>query len=178
MTLRRAHLAALCLLVLPLALARADDDDEGHGARRAAMPAVYVEECGSCHVPYPAHGLPAASWRGLMDGLAQHFGTDASLEPAQAAVIRGWLRANAGTRPADRTAPLRITRMPWFLHEHDEVPAALWRSPAVKSPTNCAACHRGADRGVYSEHEVRLPRAMPSQPRPFPVHIPPGEPTP
>lgn len=178
---RRAHLAALCLLALPLSLSLSPasaDDDEARGARRAPMPAVYVEECGGCHAPYPAYGLPAASWRGLMDGLDRHFGTDASLVPAQAATIRGWLVANAGTRPADRAAPLRITRMRWFLHEHDEVPAALWRSPAVKSPANCTACHRGADRGAYSEHDVRLPRATPPRTGPSPARLPAGEPNP
>ncbi|MFZ5636938.1 MAG: diheme cytochrome c [Pseudomonadota bacterium] len=177
MKLRPAHVATLCLLLLPLPPAGADDD-ETRGTRRAPMPAVHVEECGGCHAPYPAYGLPADAWRGLMDGLDRHFGSDASLEPAQAATIRGWLIANAGTRPADRAAPLRITRTPWFRHEHDEVPAALWRSPAVKSPANCGACHRGAESGVYSEHDVRLPRTTSSNPRPSPTRFPAGEPNP
>ena len=167
---RRSRIGfAVVLSALPLALllasasapVRADDDedDEGRHAARAPMPAVYVEECGSCHVPYPARGLPAASWRALMAGLDRHFGNDASLAPAQANAIRAWLVAGAGTRPADPAAPLRLTRAPWFVREHREVPAPLWRSPAVKSATNCAACHRGAERGVFSEHDVRLPRA-------------------
>ena len=149
------------LLVLASAPVRADDDEDDEGRRpvRAPMPAVYVEECGSCHVPYPARGLPASSWRALMAGLDRHFGNDASLAPAQADAIRGWLLAGAGTRPADPAAPLRLTRAPWFVREHREVPAPLWRSPAVKSAANCAACHRGAERGVFSEHDVRLPRA-------------------
>lgn len=167
---RRSPIAfAATLVALPLALllvmasapVRADDDEDDEGRRpvRAPMPAVYVEECGSCHVPYPARGLPASSWRALMAGLDRHFGNDASLAPAQADAIRGWLLAGAGTRPADPAAPLRLTRAPWFVREHREVPAPLWRSPAVKSAANCAACHRGAERGVFSEHDVRLPRA-------------------
>ncbi len=167
---RRSPIAfAATLVALPLALllvmasapVRADDDEDDESRRpvRAPMPAVYVEECGSCHVPYPAHGLPASSWRALMAGLDRHFGNDASLAPAQADAIRGWLLAGAGTRPADPAAPLRLTRAPWFVREHREVPAPLWRSPAVKSAANCAACHRGAERGVFSEHDVRLPRA-------------------
>jgi mono/diheme cytochrome c family protein len=161
--------AASGLLALPFALllavasapVRADDDEDDEGRRpaRAPMPAVYVEECGSCHVPYPARGLPASSWRALMAGLDRHFGNDASLAPAQADTIRGWLIAGAGTQPVDRAASLRLTRAPWFVREHREVPAPLWRSTAVKSAANCAACHRGAERGVFSEHDVRLPRA-------------------
>lgn len=165
---------AIALPMLPLALlialasapVRADDDEDDEGRRpvRAPMPAVYVEECGSCHVPYPARGLPASSWRTLMAGLDRHFGNDASLSPVQADAIRGWLIAGAGAQPADRAAPLRLTRAPWFVREHREVPTPLWRSPAVKSAANCAACHRGAERGVFSEHDVRLPRASPPSP--------------
>lgn len=165
----RARIAfAAALTALPLALllalaaapARADDDEGDDDRRpvRAPMPAVYVEECGSCHVPYPARGLPASSWRALMGGLDRHFGNDASLAPAQVDAIRRWLLAGAGARPADPAAPLRLTRAPWFVREHREVPMPLWRSAAVKSATNCAACHRGAERGVFSEHDVRLPR--------------------
>lgn len=149
------------LLVLASAPVRADDDEDDEGRRppRMPVPAVYVEECGSCHVPYPARGLPAASWRALMAGLDRHFGNDASLTLAQADTIRGWLIAGAGTQPVDPAASLRLSRAPWFVREHREVPAPLWRSPAVKSAANCAACHRGAERGVFSEHDVRLPRA-------------------
>jgi mono/diheme cytochrome c family protein len=169
---RRSRIAfTVALLALPLALlfllasapVRADDDEDDEGRRpvRAPMPAVYVEECGSCHVPYPARGLPASSWRALMAGLGRHFGNDASLAPAQADTIRNWLVAGAGTQPVDPAMPLRLTRSPWFIREHREVPTPLWRSPAVKSAANCAACHRGAERGTFSEHDVRLPRASP-----------------
>ncbi len=172
---RRSRSAfAIALLALPLALpfvlasapVRADDDEDDDGRRppRRPMPSLYVEECGSCHVPYPARGLPASSWRALMAGLDRHFGNDASLSLAQTDTIRSWLVAGAGSQPADPAAPLRLTRAPWFVREHREVPAPLWRSPAVKSAANCAACHRGAERGVFSEHDVRLPRASSRSP--------------
>jgi mono/diheme cytochrome c family protein len=169
---RRSRSAfAIALLALPLALpfvlaasapVRADDeDDDGRRPPRRPMPSLYIEECGSCHVPYPARGLPASSWRALMAGLDRHFGNDASLSLAQTDTLRSWLVAGAGSQPAEPAAPLRLSRAPWFVREHREVPASLWRSPAVKSAANCAACHRGAERGVFSEHDVRLPRASP-----------------
>ena len=167
MSRRSRNAFAVALLALPLVLAfapaRADDDEDDEGRRpmRVPMPALYVEECGSCHVPYPARGLPASSWRALMAGLDRHFGNDASLSIAQTDTLRSWLVAGAGSQPADQAAPQRLTRAPWFVREHREVPASLWRSPAVKSAANCAACHRGAERGVFSEHDVRLPRASP-----------------
>ena len=42
--------------------------------------------------------------------------------------------------------------------EHDEVPAALWKSAAVKGPANCAACHTRAEDGDYAERSLRLPK--------------------
>jgi hypothetical protein len=139
-------------------------DDDAVSMRREPMPSVYVEECGSCHVPYPPSGLPAASWKTLMDGLDRHFGSDATLAPEAAGTIRRWLQTNAGRGVANRAEPLRITRTAWFLQEHDDVPVATWRSPAVKSAANCIACHGGAERGDFSEHDVRIPRASPPRP--------------
>ncbi len=98
-------------------------------------------ECGSCHVAYPPQLLPAPAWRRIIAGLDKHFGTDASLEPAAAAEIGAFLErhAAAGRRAGAQT--LRITESAWFRHEHDEVPAAAWKRPTVKSAANCAACH-------------------------------------
>ena len=165
MNRKRIAAALLFAMILPFgAFAAGDDDDNERSSRRAPMPAIYLEECGGCHVPYPASGLPAAPWDALMGGLDRHFGSDASLAPQDAGTIRSWLRANAGRGAANRAEPLRITRTAWFLHEHDEIPVATWRSPAVKSAANCAACHRGAERGDFSEHDVRIPRASPPRP--------------
>ncbi len=149
------------LLALPSTAVRADEEEHDGGARRGPPPAVYINECGACHAPYPASGLPTASWRTMMDTLDRHFGSDASLAPAEATVVRDWLRTNAGRHAANPAAPLRITRTAWFLHEHDELPASLRRSQVVGSAADCGGCHRGADRGVYSEHDVRLPRVSP-----------------
>jgi mono/diheme cytochrome c family protein len=165
MNSKRIAAALLCAMMLPFgAFAAGDDDVDERPANRAPMPAVYAEECGGCHVPYPASGLPAVSWDALMAGLDRHFGSDASLAPQDAGTIRRWLRTNAGRCAANRTEPLRITRTAWFLREHDEIPVAAWRSSAVKSAANCAACHRGAERGEFSEHDVRIPRVSPPRP--------------
>jgi len=140
--------------------ARADDD----GAARAVplLPA-YRQECGACHAPYPPGLLPAASWQRLMTGLPRHFGTDASLDPAMQASLAAWLNANAGRSKKVRRDPApppedRLTRAAWFQREHREVGAANWKLPAVKSPSNCMACHPRADQGDFDEHQVRIPR--------------------
>lgn len=128
--------------------------------RQQPLPAVYQDECGSCHLAYPPDLLGAGDWRALLGGLARHFGSDASLEPARTKEIADFLSAHAGRRTSGGGEP-RITTSDWFRREHrdghDGLSAALWKSPAVGSPANCAACHRQAAAGDFSERNLRLP---------------------
>lgn len=176
--------AAALLAAAPLAGAEGhggwwSDGEHRHGNgegrhARAAMPATvpkaYTQECASCHTAYPPGMLPAASWQRIMNGLSHHYGTDASIDPANVRLLAGWLRQNAGTDRRTATPPPqdRITRTAWFEHKHREIPAGVWRLASVKSPANCTACHRGAERGVFSEHDLRVPAGMtPAQQRAF-----------
>lgn len=144
-------------LLLALGAASAARADAG---RAAPLLPQYQQECAACHVAYPPGLLPAASWQRLMNTLPRHFGTDASLEPAAAKSLSGWLVANAarGRRAGEAPPEDRITRSAWFVREHDEVPAATWKLPAVKSAAQCAACHTQADQGDFRERNIRLPR--------------------
>jgi hypothetical protein len=117
-------------------------------------------ECGSCHVAYPPKLLPAETWRRIMAQLDRHFGSDASVDAAAAAEIGAYLeRYSASQR---RTGPLsdslRITETRWFVHEHDEISAAVWTLPAVKSAANCTACHTAAEQGDFRKRNIRMPR--------------------
>lgn len=136
---------------------RAGDDQRGPSV--ALLP-KYKQECAACHVAFPPGMLPADSWRRLMSNLPHHYGTDASLDPATVSELATWLGANSGTYKRVREAPPedRITNSAWFIRKHDEVPAAVWKRPAVKSAANCAACHTQADQGNFNEHTVRIPR--------------------
>lgn len=124
---------------------------------------VVQEECGSCHLAYAPSMLPARSWQRMMGDLKNHFGDDASLDPALAAKISAYLAANAadtgGARygekltrglPANGT-PLRITELPKWVREHRKVPDWEWRHKDVRTKANCAACHTAADRGYYND---------------------------
>lgn len=135
---------------------------------RFPLSAAYEEECGSCHVAYPPQLLPSRSWKAIMAGLDKHFGSDAGLEPVKAREINDFLTANAG-RSAKLDVPggnggvnLKITETPWFKRKHrdghDGITATVWKSPAVRSPSNCSACHPKASEGNYSEEEIRIPR--------------------
>lgn len=118
--------------------------------------AIYRAECGSCHVAYPPALLGAGAWREIMRGLDRHFGSDASLGEPAYAQIKAYLEAGAG-RAGSAASTLRVSDTAWFRKEHREVDAATWKSPAVKSPANCGACHRQAERGDFSERNLRMP---------------------
>jgi Dihaem cytochrome c len=139
-------------------LAHADD---GGPRNRVPLLPLYQQECSACHVAYPPGLLPAASWKRLAGDLRHHFGTDATLDAATLTPLSTWLQANAasGRRAGDAPPPQdRITRSAWFVREHDEVAAEVWKRTAVRSAANCAACHTGAEQGDFSEHRIHIPR--------------------
>jgi hypothetical protein len=148
--------AALALALLAWSSAATADDDR----RRAAVPhfAPYQQECAACHIAYPPGLLPATSWRRLTGTLDRHFGVDASLDAATTASLAAWLATHAA--PSSLAAPPqdRITRSAWFVRKHDEVPAGRWTLPAVKSASNCGACHTHANEGDFDERWIRMPR--------------------
>lgn len=163
---RLALLMLTLLLALgALGLAQADDDDEAgsvHQQRQTSAPMLplYKQECAACHLAYAPQLLPAASWQRLMNNLPQHFGTDASLEPAQVQALSKWLALNAATTTRRAQVPPqdRITRSAWFIREHDEVPLSTWKRASIKSASNCMACHTQAEQGNFNEHFIRIPK--------------------
>jgi len=172
------HVVAITLLATGLSVtaAQADDDhDEKRGDRHsskyggenrgkplqpAQSNAKFQQECSSCHLAYAPGFLPAESWRKVMNGLDKHFGTDASVDTQDKQEITDFLVKNSSNRWSAPTSPLRITESAWFKSKHDthEVPAAVWKYPQVKSPSNCAACHTQAERGSFSERDIKIPR--------------------
>ncbi len=139
----------------------------------AANPvAQWKAECTSCHMAYPPGYLPERSWLKLMSGLDRHFGENAELDAATVKVITNYLVSNSAERSSDRHAgrflgsiaadavPLRITETTYFRRKHDahEINPAVWKLPKVGSPANCIACHSGAEKGDFSERNVKIPR--------------------
>ncbi|WJW74300.1 diheme cytochrome c [Thiohalobacter sp. IOR34] len=159
-------------------IALGDDDDEGFFRRSwgaAAPPGVavvdnrlYREECGSCHMAYPPGLLPAPSWERLMAALDDHFGENAELPERERTIILNYLLDAAAGRSNYRVSnkmlrgmkepPLRISELPYFRHEHREIPQRLVSGNSrVRSLSNCDACHTRADQGSFSEHEIHIP---------------------
>ena len=169
----RTYLPALvlALTVGGTVVLLASDDESGEGnLMPQPVNAKWQAECGSCHVAYPPALLPERSWRKMMAGLKDHFGDDASLDAATAREIADYLAAHSAEKGVtdvgrkvaraspDGAVPLRITQTRWFRHEHDDVGSDVWKRQSVRSPANCGACHRDADKGLYSEDSVKIPR--------------------
>ncbi len=123
-------------------------------------PAVYTQECGSCHLAFPPNLLPKASWQRVMNGLDKHYGSDASLDAATQKQIDTWLQTYGGQGKRAREEPPqdRITRSVWFERKHREVSAATFKRASIKSPANCTACHRDAAQGDFDDDRVRIPK--------------------
>ena len=131
--------------------------------------AIYTEECGSCHLAYPANLLPSESWHDIMTGLAEHFDESAELDKDTTEHIGNYLQQNAlkkaepsrfsrMLRNIPEKAPLRITELPYFIHEHDEIPNRMVaNNPEVGSFSNCEKCHKDAAGGLFDEDLVVIP---------------------
>jgi len=170
--LSRFLLMALCCFGTSQS-ALADDDEHrswwnwwkskdaySSGLSTAQTPAVFQQECGACHIAYPAGMMPAGSWQHLMANLSQHFGSDASLDAASHDTITTYLTRHAGTykRVAEMPPDDRITQTYWFQRKHNKhVASDVWARASIGSRSNCAACHPGSAQGNFNEHSVRIP---------------------
>ena len=158
-----ARSAAMALSLIAPSLVQADSGRE----MPRNVPPAYVQECAACHTAYPAGLLPAASWGRVMGRLDNHYGTDASLDADTVRQLSGWLQAHAGTYKRVKEEPPqdRITRSAWFERKHRQIDASVWRLASVKTPAQCAACHTGADKGRFSDDELRMPAGLPPSAR-------------
>lgn len=136
----------------------------------APIPRAVAGECAACHMAYHASLLPAASWQEVMATLSDHFGEDASLPPATAQEIEGWLVAHAAGAPGgadtlpahlfarvDPAQPARITATPAWIRIHRHLPDALFQARDVGAKSNCAACHQDAASGRFSPFKIDIP---------------------
>ena len=120
-----------------------------------------AKECGACHMVYLPQFLPGRSWQALMSGLNNHFGENASLDPATSKVILDYLVQHAADIPgqdrrflkglADSVTPLRISDTPYWIRRHSEIPPEVFTHPKVQSKANCSACHQDAAKGGFED---------------------------
>lgn len=178
--MKTTHIVTSWLAVVGLVAAPFvwSDDEHEHRHEQArystgvALPdnPVYQNECGSCHMTYPPGLLPERSWRKLMSGLDNHFGDNAELDAANRQAITEFLVNNSADKSDYRRSrrfaatddgaviPLRISETPYFIREHNEIPARLVTgNPEVRSFSHCNACHTKATQGSFRERDIHIP---------------------
>jgi cytochrome b len=137
------------------------------GVPAGPLESTYVKECGSCHMAYPPSLAPSSRWIAIMDGLPDHFGEDASLEPDLMSRIRTYLTKNSAekwdTRAADELAlanpgdPLRLTATPFWTRMHRRIPETVFKSRAVGAKSACDKCHNDASTGRFDPQNINVP---------------------
>ena len=131
---------------------------------------AYRAECGSCHFAYQPGLLPERSWRKLMGGLEDHFGSDASLDAADREMLLAYLVKNSAEKStrykrskkinksiSKKKTPIAVSDTPYFKREHKGIPRRLITQKEVRSISNCTACHTTAEKGRYSERYIKIP---------------------
>lgn len=126
----------------------------------AQMLPQYRQECSSCHIAYPPELMSKAAWGRVMTNLAQHYGTDASLDPQTIQEITQWLQQYGGSykRAVNTSKEDRLTTTPWFIRKHSEIKPDTYQRASIKSPSHCGACHTSVSRGDFEENFVRIPK--------------------
>jgi len=173
----------LMLLVVFAPNISADDDGKRHQRRerkhkennhrgdknlKPVSNAAYADSCGACHFAYQPELLPAASWKKILEGTDDHFGETVDLNEHAILEISGYLASNAAEISSAKlsgkimgclggTTPLRITDIPCIRKEHHEITPQMIQRKSVGSLSNCVACHRTAENGVYDDDDVSIP---------------------
>jgi mono/diheme cytochrome c family protein len=146
---------------------KVEDDNDGH-----LMPVAnqaYQETCAGCHFAYQPGLFPSGSWLKILNQLDDHFGKEVEADPDTIKSISEYLQTNAAENsPAKLSArimrslgnqvPMRITDIPYIRREHRKLNPAVFELESVGSPANCVACHTTAEKGIYDDDNVKIPR--------------------
>jgi hypothetical protein len=147
---------------------RDHDDDHDGGHLKAVSNPTYKENCGACHLAYQPELLPSSSWKNILGGLDGHFGEFVDLDPETQKIISSYLEANAAENSTAKRAakimrslrgatPMRITDIPYIKHKHHEISASVFNRQSIGSFSNCDACHKRTEEGVYDDDFVVTP---------------------
>ena len=141
----------------------------GSATLKPATDPTYTNTCADCHFAYPPELLPGRSWDAILAKLDKHFGESIELDAKQTKAIKDYLDANGADKSTARravsimrsigdTTPGRITEIPAIKGKHHEISPEVFKRKAIGSFSHCNACHRSAEKGVFNEHDVSIPK--------------------
>ncbi len=130
---------------------------------------TYKEECGACHFAYQPELLPSASWLKILDQLDNHFEEEIEIDPDSKKIIGDYLKSNCAENSSAKRAVkivrslgnqilLRITDTPYVREKHHEISSNVLKRKSIGSLSNCIACHKTAEEGIYEDDYVEIPK--------------------
>jgi cytochrome b len=156
----------LCLIFVPATIKLSELPPSG--VAPLTINGVWAKECSSCHIAFHPSLLPAKSWSSLMANLADHFGEDASLDPASTKEIADFLMSHSAEtwdtlaanrlRTVNPSRPLEITATLFWARRHQDIPPAVFKSKLVGAKQNCIACHADAASGMFAPQLISIPQ--------------------
>lgn len=148
---------------------RKRDGSHSGSSKRTVKNTVYQDTCGQCHFAYQPDLMPAVSWTALMKNLDDHFGESIELDDDSIKTIADYLNTNSAENSRTKRGtkiikslknkmPMRITEIPYLVHEHHEISPTVFDRESIGSFSNCVACHTTAEDGIYDDDNVRIPK--------------------
>jgi hypothetical protein len=147
-------------------------NDSEHDEKEYLTPVnnqTYIDECGACHFAYQPELLPSASWLKILNQLDDHFGEEIEADPDTIKTILDYLKTNGAENSSAKRSkkimrnlgnqvPMRITDIPYIREKHHELDPAIFTRESVGSLANCIACHITAEKGIYDDDDVKIPK--------------------
>ena len=152
---------------------RDDDDSDDEDNDDEYLPevnnATYITECGPCHFVYQPGLLPTGSWKDILASLEDHNGEALEIDQESLSSITDYMLANSAEKSSAKRSrkivkslrgqiPTRITDIPYIIEKHDEISGEIFTRPSIGSRSNCPACHKTADKGIYEDDYANIPR--------------------
>ena len=130
---------------------------------------TYKETCGACHLAYQPGLLPSGSWAILLSNLRSHFGETVHIDASSKEAIEKYLTDNSADhseakrsrkimRSLKGETPSRITEIQYIRRKHRDIPSEVFGRKSIGSFSNCLACHKGADEGIYDDDDTIIPK--------------------
>jgi len=90
-------------------------------------------------------------------------------DPQSMTAIKDYLKTHAADHSSSKLSkkimksigsgtPLRVTQVPYIQRKHHEIDPRVFERESIGSFSNCAACHTTAEKGVYDDDMVAIPK--------------------
>jgi len=104
-----------------------------------------------------------------LNQLDDHFGEEIEADPDTIKSISDYLKANAAEKSSARRlkkimrrlgnqVPMSITDIPYIREKHHDLDPAVFKGESIGSLANCTACHMTAEKGIYDDDDVKIPK--------------------